>query len=191
MQETEITVQVLCTEEELKQILLSAGYEITSTYTLHDHYFTSLPHPIIGLDFKTLIASSFLVREIEENNESETHLVFKNKIFDKSGKTVLTEEKIKTSLGNREKALSIFEKAGFLPYASIVNHSTNFKSGEIDIAVQRVDGLGLFIELEQLPSQKGKTEQTIIAELKQILIDLRLPLGNNFACQKLWMKLNS
>lgn len=190
MTETEITVQVMCSLNELIALAQKQGYTVSGTYTITDRYYTNLAK-VKGVPFKNLVASSFLVRSISENGQEEGQLVYKSKHFDTSGTVVLSEEKVKTQLGSASKAAQVLQKAGFLPYATIINHSTVLKRGEIEFSAQNIEGLGLFIEMEEFAFQKGKPETQIMAELVQLLQQIGLPLGTNYACQKLWMMVNN
>ena len=71
MQETEITVQVFETKNDLFKQLKSLGFNIVKNFQLNDWYFTKLDN-ISNIDFQELIKNSILVREIIENGKSQT-----------------------------------------------------------------------------------------------------------------------
>lgn len=194
MRETEITVEVLEEKQTLIDKLINCGFVQQCEFTMHDKYYSPIPLVILkGNNFETIIRNSFLLRTIKEIKESKNQeinlLIYKDKQFDKQG-NVVSEEKVQTSLNSTEKHYEIFKKAGFNPYATILSSNVVFKKEEVELVIQDVEGVGIFIEFEEYESISHLPPKEKIEVLKNTLLSLKLSLGTNFSCKKLELYLN-
>ena len=193
MRETEITVQIFDNIENVKKQLELQGFKIVKPFIMHDYYYTSIESDLKNMKFKTIIGNSFLVRHLVNtiNGEDITtnYLIYKNKIFNDL-EDVVEEEKIQTKIENHLNAVKILELSGFKPY--IINKSQNFvyKKGSIEFALQNVENLGVFIELEELEDMQNLTPEEKTSQLIQIIKTLGLKTGTDYNCKKLKMLLD-
>ena len=187
MKETEVTFQVFQSLNEVKEILLSNKFELIEIYGLDDWYFSRLAE-VENLDYKTLIANSFLVRDII-TNEHNPQICYKNKIIDDDG-CVILEEKTVTKIDNLEYAISIFEQANLNNWCKMKTKQYVFKKGEIEFVVQDVEGLGVFIEYEEDETMRDLDVNQKIDLMTTRLKNLNLKIGNDFSCKKVFMKLH-
>lgn len=192
MKETEITVEVFEPKQTLINKLINLGFINTKNFSMNDKYYSIIPkNRLAERCFESIIRNSFLLRKIhiENSNEDDVQLlIYKDKIFDEQG-NVIAEEKVQTHIDSVDKHATIFEKSGFSPYATINSYNQIFKNGNIEFAIQDVDGLGLFIEFEEYEEIANLTPEEKIHILKETICGLGLTLGNDFNCKKLEMVL--
>jgi predicted adenylyl cyclase CyaB len=180
---SEVTVEVLCTKEELFDIFRVNGFFFKDTLMMTDYYYTHL-RPEQCTDYNMLLTNSFLIRDVRvdkkyfSSKNGSTELLYKKKTFDKYGK-VDQEQKISTEVFDVDKANKVFRSAGLHNWCikKFIGHP--FKRGNIHILVQEVVGLGLFLEIEDFEGQTG-TKEEILDELVDILNELRIPMGNDY-----------
>ncbi len=187
MKETEITVQVFDSFENIDRILKQNGFESTRKFKLHDSYFTTISD-VAGVDFKHLIDNSILVREITDD-KIVGQLMYKKKNYDDAG-NVISEEKTKVIIDDFDKTVKILTLAGLNNYVQVKNSSIVYKDDKMEICLQVVENLGIFIEYEEDESVKNLTEQEKIEIMTGNLKSLGLKLGEDYSCKKVEMLLN-
>ena len=188
MKETEITVQVFNTLEEIDKILKKQGYNMIENYQLNDWYFTHIDNAR-GVSYQELLNNSILVREsVDENHKIQ--LLYKKKELDKKG-NVISEEKTKVLLSDLNNALKIFNMAGFNNYAVVKNNSWVYENKQEKVAfvVQVVEDLGIFIEYEEDETMQDKSETEKFEHMSKIVNGLGLKLGDDYSCKKVYMLL--
>lgn len=188
MQKTEITVQCFNSIDQVEEVLKQANYNFLEEYCLYDYYFSKFDNPKL-LEYQKLIGSSILVRQVEQDGQKESKICYKNKIFDEH-QNVISEEKINSMVSNFENTVDIFEHANLTCWCKMINHSKVFKKDGIEIAVQDVDGLGIFLEIEEYPNISHLSPIEKIEKLKQVVQSLNLSLGNDYFCKKPYMILH-
>ncbi|MBQ7467145.1 MAG: hypothetical protein IJS74_03640 [Clostridia bacterium] len=187
MKETEITVQVFDSFDNIDKILKQEGFVVTRKFLLDDHYFTSL-NDIKDVEFKNIIKNSVLIRK-NESDEICIEMLYKNKEFDDAG-NVVCEEKVKVNISDLEKAVSILTLAGFNNFVNCKQNCYVYKNDELELCLQIVDNLGIFIEYEEDESVKDLLPEEKIEVMKNKLKKLGLQLGEDFSCKKVFMLLH-
>ena len=189
--ETEITVELLENLEIAKNKLNNLGFIIKERVLMTDHYFSKLPlDEILNLDYANLIKNSFLVRSVKTDNEEINQIIFKKKILDNSN-NVIAEDKIKTNISNLNSTVKLFSEAGLTNYTTLTQNMTVYSNGEMEFVIQEIDNLGVFIEYEEDDTMKGLTEQEKINTMLNNLKSLRLEIGNDYSCKKVYLKLHN
>lgn len=190
MRETEITVQVFDKLLDIEKVLVKNGYHKKEEYCLRDYYFTKFDNAEI-IDYKTLLASSILIRTIEEDKKCTHCMIYKNKKLDQNG-NVSSEEKIRVKIDDEQKGINILKSAGLNNWCNLKNDNIVYvdESGfEIDLQV--VDGLGIFVEAEEDPSIVNLPEEQKFDYLKNKIAAFGFRLGNDYSCKKPYMILHS
>ena len=187
MKQTEITVEVFDSLEEIKKILTGQNFEIVETYALNDFYFSKFENDILeNMNYKNIMENSFLIRQII-SSQTKTELIFKNKIIDKNN-VVIEEEKIPCVILDLENALKIFHLAKLNCWCKLKQSIVVFKKKEIEFCVSEIENLGIFIEYEQTENMNNLSAQEKIEFMKNILKSLNLNIGNDFSCKKPYLK---
>lgn len=192
MKETEITVEVFETKNDIEKFFNKSGYKIIDHYFMNDWYFTGIEKTIFSsLNYKDKIKNSFLVRQIINSDKSSKNLiVYKNKIINEK-EVVISEEKTDTKFENLENCLKVFDLAGLNNWCEIKQDIFSFEKANIKFAIQYVDGLGVFLEYEEDESMAGLSAEEKIEYMKGIVKNLGLQIGNNFSCKKVLMKISN
>ena len=187
MRETEITVEVFDLREDLNRLLNDKGFLIEEKYILIDYYYSK--HALEELKFftyKDLIENSFLIRYVNDGQE-KVQLCYKNKVVNSQG-IVVSEEKVRCSLGDMESAKKIFNLAGLTCWCNIKQDITVYKKDNMKFLLQEVDGLGTFIEYEEHEGMQHLSEQQKIDVLMRELSTLGLKFGKDYSCKKVYLK---
>jgi len=82
-----------------------------------------------------------------------------------------------TVVENAEETLAIIERIGYVPFSDITKTRTKVMSGDIEICLDTVDGLGDFIEAEKLTHDEADYD-TVADELWQLFISLGISKGD-------------
>jgi predicted adenylyl cyclase CyaB len=184
MKETELTVQVFETEEDIDKKLRKVGYEISEEYTLDDIYMSNAYNLLDKLSNYEILQRSFLIRNM--NNEKKD-LVFKKKDFGEKGE-VLSEEKFKINIDDIKNAEKFFECIGYKRIFEINNYTKLYKKGDIELNVQKIKNLGIFIEIEEKVKEEKIFETR--EKMRRILKDLPIEIGDDFDVKKAHLMLN-
>lgn len=186
MQETEITVQVFEPMELIDKKLKDLGFKITRNFQLNDWYFTKFDD-VKNIDYPTLINNSFLIRQVLTDNDENIHLCYKSKQLDESG-NVISEEKTKTKLSDLNSTIKIFTLAKLNNWCNLKNSSSVYSNGEMELAIQNIDGLGIFIEYEENDTMHGLTKEQKFSKMCNDIKSMNLNIGSDFSCKKIYMK---
>lgn len=192
---TEITVQLFEDKDTILAKLRDRKVEFVENYTVVDHYFTKMSRQELynsstgAKSYNNIIRNSIILREIDnEDGDRKARIVHKNKVLDANG-NVISEDKLGTSIGNPTTVSKILERAGLNCWCELVNHSTVYRVGEFDLAIQDIDGLGRFLEIEEPDSMKGWSNEEKFEYMKKFVQSLNLDIGENFSCKKPYMQL--
>lgn len=190
MRETEITVQVFDELLDIEKVLVKNGYHKKEEYCLHDHYFTKFEDAKI-VDYKTLLASSILIRTIKQDEKCTHCMIYKNKKLDQNG-NVSSEEKIRVKIDNEQNCIKILKSAGLNNWCNLKNDSIVYadESGS-EIALQVVNGLGIFIEMEEDSSIANLSEKQKFEYVKNKIAAFGFKLSDDYSFKKPYMILHS
>ncbi len=189
MRETEITYQVFDDISTVDAKLRAKGFSAARLFMLEDHYFSRLTMlEIAAMDYETLINNSFLVRSITQDNILSEKLCYKQKEYDQLG-NVVSEEKITASIGSSANARQIFISAGLKEWCVLMNNSCVYQKGSKEIAIQIIDGLGIFMEIEEDETMQNMSRGDKLNELIAFAKSTSIIIGEDFSCKKAYMKL--
>ena len=181
MRETEITVQIYDTIEEIDKILTAQGFEMIENYQMKDWYFSKI-EDVLGVGYAELMKESFLIRSVG----GKVRLCYKNKEMDEEG-NVISEEKTESVVGDLDKAIAIFNGAGLNNYCVVENDSYVYKKGEVSFAIQVIKDLGIFLECEENESMRDLPVSEKLSRLTGIVKGLGLHLGEDYSCKKVYL----
>lgn len=184
---TEITVQVFNDLEYVKSFFENLGFSFVEKYYMNDFYFSKFNvEELKQMEYLQILNNSFLVREIKDDSCS-VQLIYKKKEVDEKGQ-VLNEEKVRVKLDNLENALKIFNLSKINKWCELKNTTYVYKKGEIELLVQNVDDLGVFIEFEEFDSIKNLSDTEKIEYMTSYLKTFNLKFGEDYSCKKVYMK---
>lgn len=189
MKETEITVQIFNSKEEIFEKLKKLNFTMYEKFQQIDSYYSKYDKALLKeLPYQFIMKNSFAVRsKLLEDNTEKSCICYKKKEINESG-IVLSSEKIQSNITNIENALQIFELAGINRWCKVDQEVYCFKNNKMDIMVQIVAGLGIFIEYEEDETIQGLNEYGKIELMKNNLQELDLKFGDDYFCKKVYMK---
>ena len=109
------------------------------------------------------------------NEKSDSFLTYKGPKVDELSKT---REEIQFSIENAEAAGKVLVKLGFSTAGIVKKYRKKFKLQDLKISLDRVDGLGDFVEVEALDTNRSehevsKTRDRIIAIMDELGLEKR------------------
>ncbi|MDR9381340.1 MAG: class IV adenylate cyclase [Natronomonas sp.] len=161
----EVELKLRADHGELRERLAAIGAEPMGTVTQVDTYYD---HPV--RDFAETDEALRIRRETDESGES-VKVTYKGPLVDSASKT---REERQTGVGDGETMVAILESVGFEPAATVEKARERFRCGEYTVTLDRVAGLGEFIEVE--------TEAEEIDPAREGAIDLLESLGLDPEC---------
>ena len=120
-------------------------------------------------------------------NDFAIKSLYSNKVVD-TNNVVLSEQKVKTKVDSLENCLQIYKLAGLTCWCELVQTIYVLKKGDIELLLQKVEGLGSFIEYEETENMKDLSEHQKIDALLNDLKQLNLQIGADYSCKKVYMK---
>ncbi len=185
--ETEITVQVYNSLEEIDKILTKQGFILIKKVFLQDFYFSKYSlKELQSFDYPTLIKNSCLIRN-EIDLENKSYICYKNKILDNDN-NVIAEKKTSCLIADFNKSLEILNKMGLTNWCNLQQDMYIYSNNKICFAVQVVKDLGIFIEYEEDDNMQDLSENEKISYMYNNLKQLKLELGNDYSCKKVYLK---
>lgn len=186
-QNTEVTVEVLNSLDEVIDILNKKGFKLIEEWVLNDHYFSKFSkNQLKNMNYTEIIDNSILLR-LREGKNIEQKIIYKKKEYDKQD-NVINEEKTIVTVDNSENVKKIFSLSGIEEWCQIIDKNYLYKNETCEIDLQVVDGLGVFLELEEDDSMSGLSKLEKAEKMKAFLQTLGLNLGKDFSCKKVYMK---
>ena len=187
MKETEITVQVLDDIQVVRDRLLELGFECKETYYMTDWYYSRYDTAkLLGMKYIDILNNSFIIREICDPIP-RCDMVYKKKLLDDQD-NVIQEEKFKAGVDSSESINSVLAMSGLNNWCIVRNDSEIYVKGDMELAVQVIDNLGLFIEYEESASMSDLTEVEKFDLMVEQMKSLGLNLDKDFSAKKVYMK---
>lgn len=186
MKEIEITTKLNHTLEEAKDILEKQGFKQIEYKEMKDKYMTHSSNKLTSDNILEVLKKSALIRYICVNYKDIYKLfIYKNKEY--KNDAVLTEEKITVNIDDTEKMEYLLKKIGFKNVVEVNTIMYVYQKGTLEFAIQDIEGLGLYIEYENLNSFDNSKNEEIIKEKEKMLEEIRsynLDVDNNYDVKK-------
>ncbi len=178
MKETELTVEVFEKEQDIEKKLKDLGFEIAEEYTIDDIYMSNRYDVLKKVSNYEILENSILLRT---RNGEKKDVLYKKKEFNKKGE-VISEEKYKIPIEDIKNAMRFFECIGFKKIFEMNNYTKLFEKDGIELNVQKMKSLGIFIELEINVEEKDLEEKR--ENMKKFLKKLPIKIGEDFDVKK-------
>jgi len=187
MNNTEVTVKVFNNYLDAVEIIKKYGFQLKEQYDLNDYYYSKYSlEELKAMDYKTLLKNSFILRDIVDDNP-KVLLTYKDKVVDNDG-VVLSENKSSTKVERLEETIKIFDKAGLTNWCKMTQTIDVFEKDGMEICLQNIIGVGLFIEYEWENNDCSMNSFEKIEIMKQRLDMIGLKLGTDYSVKKVWLK---
>ena len=172
--ETEITVLVKSTYNDLKKELEKNGFQIKEEYELRDDYMINNDIDLSKLSKLEILRNCILVRDIV-NIEKE--LLYKYKKYASNG-DILEQGKVECPVTDIDKAVKFMESINYKKIFNIYDKCIVFANRETELVVQLVNNKYIFIEMESECEHIDRKYESV-EELKKDINRYNLPIDNS------------
>ncbi len=143
--ETEITVKVTSTYEELHNLLISQGLKILDDYQLDDIYVVPKDLDIYNTDELEVLKHCVLIRDVANKDKK---LVYKYKKYKDNG-DIIEQGKTQCKIEDIDQALNFMKAINYIELFKINDHVIVYGNKESELCVQLVNDKYIFIEIEE------------------------------------------
>lgn len=190
MSQTEITIQIFDSFENVKTKLQNLGYVWQDTFSGSDTYFSTLAeNQTKTANYKQLLDSSIIIRDFNKQKSGfhSVSLVHKQKTLSPDG-NVIGEQKTSLGIEDATTADKLLTCAGLVRWLVLKQQNSFYCLGEKTIIVGTVDGLdGCFVEIEEFDSIKHLPEKQKFEILCEFVNSLGFATGTDYSCKKTFM----
>ena len=172
--ELEICVKCLDTKEEIISKLLKLGFDVKEEFTLKDTYYVKNDIEVALTNSKNLFSSYVLIRETKKG----ISFVLKNKQLDSNG-NIINQSSCKCPILDKDKGDTFIKNLGYKELLKINDHNYLLSNGKNELYVQDVEGLGVYIEMEQKNIYSDNNNDNDINEMISILNSYNLNIKND------------
>ena len=184
MKETEITVQVYETQQDVHNKLLNNNFVLADKCVMDDYYFSKFDtDELKNMPYKQILKNSIIVRKCGD----DTKVIYKNKEIDEDN-NVICEEKISLPITDIKPAIKIFELSGLNNWCNVTQHMYLYKNDKLELMVQIIDDLGIFIEYEEDESVANLEPKEKMNAMAETLKSLGLNIGTDISVKKVYQK---
>ncbi|MBQ4583715.1 MAG: hypothetical protein IJA94_02375 [Bacilli bacterium] len=172
--ETEITVLVKSTYNDLKKELEKNGFQIKEEYELRDDYMINNDIDLSKLSKLEILQNCILVRDIV-NIKKE--LLYKYKKYASNG-DILEQGKVECPVTDIDKAVKFMESINYKKIFNVYDKCIVFANRETELVVQLVNNKYIFIEMESECEHIDRKYESA-EELMKDLSRYNLPIDNS------------
>lgn len=184
--ENEITVQVVCSYEELNRQLIDNGFTINEEYQVNDEYMIKSDIDINTMPKLEVLKNCILVRDITGTKKA---LVYKYKKFADNG-DIIEQGNVECPVTDIHKAISFMEAINYRKLFSIHDRCIVYGDKKVELIVQLVNDRYTFIEMEDKGKHLGGKFKSV-DEMKEFLDSYNLSYDKtNYFVKKAEIMLN-
>lgn len=167
--ELEICVKCLDSVEETITKLKNLGFVIKEDFILKDTYYVKNDIEVTLANSNNLLSNYVLIRETEKG----INFVLKEKHLDNNG-AIINQSSCKCPILDKDKGDTFIKNLGYKELLKINDHNYLLSNGKNEIYVQDVEGLGVYIEMEQKNIYSDNNNGDDINEMISILNSYKL-----------------
>ena len=168
-EENEITVRVICSDEELKRILKEKGFKQGKNFSLDDYYIIPKNLEIEKLTTREILTKAVIVRDYINEGKRTQLLLFKKKDINETG-DIISQRSFGCNIYDCKEAIKFFEEIGYYEIMNIKENSIVYSKGKLEMAVKFIENSNTLIEIET--DENFRT----IEELKNLIEEINLPI---------------
>ncbi len=172
--ETEITVLVTSTYDELKNELEKNGFQMIEEYELKDDYMINNDIDLSKISKLEILQKCILVRNIVDIKKE---LLYKYKKFASNG-DIIEQGKVECPVLDIDKAIKFMKSINYKKIFNIYDKCIVYANRETELVVQLVNDKYIFIEMEAECEHIDKKYKSV-EELKKDLNRYNLPIDTS------------
>lgn len=183
-EENEITIKVMCSNDELVKHLIKKGFKEGKKFTLDDYYLIPKNLDITTLTTREILSKAVIIRYIVSEEKVSQKITFKKKTFNEKGE-ILSQKAINCDILDFKAAINLFKELGYYEIMNIKERDVIYYKNSLELALKFIENSNTLIEIET--DDNFKT----ISELKKLVSELELPIEkDNYFVKKAEDKLN-
>ena len=169
--ENEITVKVLCSENELLDCLIKQGFKEGRTFSLDDYYYIPSELDIQNMTTREILSKAIILRYIVDDGKIIQKIIFKVKNIADNG-DIISQKAINCDILNIEDAKKLFESLDYYEIMNIKENDIIYYKNKFELAIKFIENSDILIEIET----ESNTEWDTIEKIKTIISEMKLPI---------------
>lgn len=183
-EENEITIKVVCSNDELIKHLINKGFNEGRKFTLDDYYLIPKDINMNQLSTRDILTKAIIIRYIVDDGEIIQKITFKKKNINSDGE-IISQKATNCDVLDYKSALDLFYELGYHQIMNIKESDVIYFKDELELAVKFIENGNTLIEIET--NENFKT----VDKLKNLLKELEIPIENdNYFVKKAEDELN-
>ena len=183
-EENEITIKVICSNDELIKLLTSKGLNESEKFTLDDYYLIPKDLDIENLTTREILAKAIIIRYIVDNDKITQKITFKKKDINEKGE-ILSQKATSCNILDFKEGISLFNELGYYEIMNIKETNIIYSKDKIELALKFIENSNTLIEIET------NDNFNTIDKLKKLVSELEIPIEkDNYFVKKAEDKLN-
>ncbi len=170
--DNEITVRVICSDEDLLKQLREKGFKEGRKFTLDDYYFVPKNIDISKLSVREILSKAIIIRYIVDSGKVLQTISFKIKDINEAGE-IVNQKAINCNIYSIEEAKKLFEAIGYYEIINIKESDIIYYQNDFELAIKFIKNSNTLIEIET--DSKYDTIDKLINKVKEI----KLPIEEN------------
>lgn len=170
--ENEITVRVICSNEDLLKQLREKGFKESSKFTLDDYYFVPKNIDISKLSVREILSKAIIIRHIVDSGKVIQKITFKVKDINKA-EEIVNQKAINCNILSIEEAKELFETIGYYEIMNIKESDIIYYQNDFKLTIKFIKNGNTLIEIET--NSKYDTIDKLINKVSEI----KLPIEKN------------
>ena len=170
-EENEITVKVLCSENELLDCLIKQGFKEGRTFSLDDYYYIPSELDIQNMTTREILSKAIILRYIVDGEKTIQKIMYKIKNIADNG-DIISQKAINCDILNIENAKKLFESLDYYEIMNIKENDIIYYKNKFELAIKFIENSDILIEIET----ESNTEWDTIEKIKTIISEMKLPI---------------
>ena len=170
-EENEITVKVLCSENELLDCLIKQGFKEGRTFSLDDYYYIPSELDIQNMTTREILSKAIILRYIVDGEKTIQKIMYKIKNIADNG-DIISQKAINCDVLNIEDAKKLFKSLDYYEIMNIKENDIIYYKNKFELAIKFIENGDILIEIET----EANTEWDTIEKIKKIISEMKLPI---------------
>ncbi len=171
--ENEITVETVCSLQELNNLLEKLEFKVMEEYDVFDIYMLDKNYNNTENKLE-LLKHSILIRDIVGKDEETKKITYKYKEYNEK-EEIVKQGKIDCEILDIEEAKNLFEALNYKELIRINDHIIVYSNNIDELAVQVVNNKHIYIEIEEKCNYINKKYNSL-DEMKNVVSKYKIPI---------------